>query len=157
MSSAIRVTSKLAIAAVVLCVSGCDEDKSTSAPAKPSATPPLPTAPAPAPMASALPVASAEPETQHDCPEGAKGPGSFNKPCEATGTARLMEVTWTWKMGDAGPSFRVVNKSKLDILYGKVVVYFYDKAGKQLEANDLSETPAKKKPKPPGSGERRND
>jgi hypothetical protein len=46
----------------------------------------------------------------------------------------MMEVTWTGKMNDTGaPSFRVVNKSKLVILYGKIVAYFYDKAGKQLE------------------------
>jgi hypothetical protein len=46
----------------------------------------------------------------------------------------MMEVTWTGKMSDTGaPSFRVVNKSKLVILYGKIVAYFYDKAGKQLE------------------------
>ena len=58
----------------------------------------------------------------------------------------MMEVTWTGKMDDKGPSFRVVNKSKLDILYGNAVAYFYDKAGKQLEANDISESPPKKKP-----------
>jgi hypothetical protein len=46
----------------------------------------------------------------------------------------MMEVTWNGKMSDTGaPTFRVVNKSKLVILYGKIVTYFYDKAGKQLE------------------------
>ena len=45
----------------------------------------------------------------------------------------MMEVTWTKKMDDKGPSFRVVNKSKLVILYGRMLVYFYDKTGKQLE------------------------
>ena len=44
-----------------------------------------------------------------------------------------MEVTWTGKMTDTGPSFRVLNKSKLAILYGRIVVYFYDKAGKLIE------------------------
>ena len=60
----------------------------------------------------------------------------MNKPCDAKGNARMMEVTWTGKMSDTGPSFRVVNKSPLPILYGKIVAYFYDKAGKQLEVKD---------------------
>jgi hypothetical protein len=60
--------------------------------------------------------------------------GSLAKPCEAKGTDRMMEVTWTGKMNETGsPTFRVVSKSKLVILYGKIVTYFYDKAGKQLE------------------------
>jgi hypothetical protein len=45
----------------------------------------------------------------------------------------MMEVTWTGKMSDDGPSFRVTNKSPSVILYGKLIAYFYDKAGKQLE------------------------
>jgi hypothetical protein len=48
----------------------------------------------------------------------------------------MMEVEWTKKMDDKGPSFRVINKSKETILYGKILVYFYDKAGKQLEVKD---------------------
>ena len=48
----------------------------------------------------------------------------------------MMDVTWTGKMTDTGPSFRVTNKSPSVILYGKIVVYFYDKAGKQLEVKD---------------------
>ena len=46
-------------------------------------------------------------------------------------------------MDDAGPQFRVVNKGKETILYGKAIAYFYDKAGKQLDAKD-----ADGKPKP---------
>src|SRR6185436_9349233 len=34
---------------------------------------------------------------------------------------------------DKGPTFKIVNNAKLDVLYGKIVVYFYDKAGKQIE------------------------
>jgi hypothetical protein len=45
-------------------------------------------------------------------------------------------VTWTGKMTDTGPSFRVTNKSPSVILYGKLLVYFYDKAGKPLEVKD---------------------
>lgn len=50
----------------------------------------------------------------------------------------MMEVTWTGKMDDKGPSFRVVNKAKETILYGKLAAYFYDKAGKQLQVKDSS-------------------
>ena len=46
----------------------------------------------------------------------------------------MMEVTWDKKIGDKGPTFKIVNNAKLEILYGKIVVYFYDKAGKQMEA-----------------------
>src|SRR5262249_2676235 len=80
------------------------------------------------------PAASAAPEPHHDCPEGSDGVGSFAKPCEGKGADRMMEVTWNGKMNDSGaPTFRVVNKSKLVILYGKIVAYFYDKSGKQLD------------------------
>jgi hypothetical protein len=45
-------------------------------------------------------------------------------------------VTWTGKTDDKGPSFKVTNKGPATILYGKIAVYFYDKAGKQLEVKD---------------------
>lgn len=124
----------IALAAVLLLACGCDEEKpkaatgasSASAAPKPSVAPPTPSA-----AASVAPLAP-----KHDCPEGTSGDGTFEKPCEAKGTARVMEVTWNGKMDDKGPSFRVVNTSKVDITYGKLVVYFYDKAGKQLEVKD---------------------
>jgi hypothetical protein len=95
---------------------------------------PVKSAPAPAPTPSTPPPPSAAPEPHHDCPAGSEGMGSLAKPCEAHGADRIMEVTWTGKMNDAGsPTFRVVSKSKLVILYGKIVTYFYDKTGKQLE------------------------
>ena len=71
-----------------------------------------------------------------DCPKGSSGPGTFDKPCEAKRTARLMAAAWTGKTDDKGPLFRVVNQSSLVILYGKIAVYFYDKAGKQLDVKD---------------------
>jgi len=113
---------------VIVPLAGCEK-------AEPAPKPePVKSAPPPAPMPSAPPVASAAPEPHHDCPEGSEGVGSFAKPCEGKGADRMMEVTWTGKANEAGaPSFRVINKSKLVILYGKIVVYFYDKAGKQLE------------------------
>jgi hypothetical protein len=64
----------------------------------------------------------------------------------------MMEVAWSGKIADEGPSFRVTNKSELTILYGKILVYFYDKAGKQLEVEDNTVTPAKTKPFQPCFG-----
>jgi len=52
----------------------------------------------------------------------------------AKGKARLMDVKWTGKIDEKkGPSFKIESKSDLEILYGQLTVYFYDKAGKQLE------------------------
>jgi hypothetical protein len=133
----------LAFLAVAFTVSllGCDQKPADpgapTASAKGAVAPP--SASTPTAVVSAPPPASATaPPPSHPCPDGSTGEGSFNKPCEAKGTARLMEVTWTGKMTDTGPSFRVVNKSKLDILYGSMNAYFYDKAGKQLEVKDAS-------------------
>ena len=53
----------------------------------------------------------------------------------------MMEVTWTGKTDDKGPSFRVVSKAKETILYGKAFSYFYDKAGKQLDVKDAEGKP----------------
>ncbi|APR87965.1 hypothetical protein A7982_13314 [Minicystis rosea] len=129
--------SMIALLAASLCA--CDAEKSP--PAASSAAPPAASTPAP-PAASTPASAAAPPPTAsasgpvHDCPAGSSGDGSFNKPCDAKGTARMMEVTWTGKLPDEGPSFRVVNKSPSVILYGKMVAYFYDKSGKQLEVKD---------------------
>lgn len=121
------------VLSLVLCVIGCEEEK--PAPEKPAASQKPASQPPAKPTA---PVASAAPEPKHDCPADSTGEGSFNKPCEAKGTARLMEVKWTGKMTDTGPSFRVKNDAKLDIVYGKMAAYFYDKAGKQLSLKDDS-------------------
>ncbi len=133
----------------ILTLAGCSKDESapTSAPASASAAAtPSASSPAPAPSGSALAAeASSAPEPQHDCPVGSTGPGSFSKPCEAKGSARMMESKWK-KTDDSGPSFAVTNKSKLVILYGKIAVYFYDKAGKQLPVTDESVTPPKTRP-----------
>lgn len=137
------------ILVLALAASACDEEKSPpkAAPsAKPSALS-LPEAKASAPAPSAAPAAPRD-----DCPEGSSGEGTFNKPCEAKGDSRMMEVTWTGKMGDDGPSFRVVNTSKVQILYGKLVAYFYDKSGKQLQAKDTSESPPRDRPFQPCAG-----
>jgi len=122
---------------------GCSKEQSTTGGA-PSASASV-AAPAPTPSASvaAAPSASASaaPEVQHDCPAGSTGTGSFGKPCEAKGSARMMEVAWNGKADASGaPSFKVQSKSaKQPILYGKMAVYFYDKANKQIDVKEAVE------------------
>jgi hypothetical protein len=109
-----------------------------SAPPTASAAPPAaggaPPAPAARPPARAPPPARAAPRS--DCPKDSGGPGTFDQPCLGKGNARMMEVKWTGKTDDKGPSFRVINKSPSVILFGKIAVFFYDKAGKQLETKE---------------------
>lgn len=127
MSSSMR-SAAIGIAVVAF---GCS--KQDSAPAPPAASS---AAPVPVVSATASASASAAPEPPHDCPPNSSGPGSFTKPCEAKGTERMMDVKWT-KNGAAGPSFAITSRAtKLVILYGRIAVYFYDKAGKQIELKD---------------------
>ena len=137
---------KVFLPAVVtlLSLAACSKDESTPA-ASASASAAPPPVSAPTPSASAPPVASAAPEPPHDCPPGSTGPGSFSKPCEAKGGARMMEVKWK-KTDDSGPSFAVTNKSQLVIVHGRIAVYFYDKAGRQLDVKDDSVSPPKTRP-----------
>ena len=138
MPNATPLTRALMTAAIALTIAACSEDK--PAPAAPSASaapPPAPVSAAPVPTAAPAPTASATGPI-HDCPAGSSGDATLAKPCDAKGKARMMEVTWTGKMADGGPQFRVVNKSPSVILFGKFVAYFYDKAGKQLEVKDAA-------------------
>jgi hypothetical protein len=136
----------LTTTAMVLSFVGCSKDASAPGASASASAAALPSLSAPAPSASAPPaVASSAPEPQHDCPAESTGPGSFAKPCEAKGRSRMMEVKWT-KTGEKGPSFAVTNKSQLVILYGKIAVYFYDKARKQLDVKDESVSPPKTRP-----------
>lgn len=122
----------LPAAALGLALFGCEEEKQPAAPA--ATTNPTPTVSA-APTTSSAPTPKATgPKPSHACPEGSKGEGTFKAPCVPENEdANLMEVKWTGKITDKGPSFRVVSKSDLEIMYGLIYVYFYDKAGKQLE------------------------
>ena len=95
------------------------------------------TSAAPSATASAPPP----PEAHHDCPSSSSGIGSFAKPCDAAGKERLMTVRWTKTDEKKGPSFSIKNIGKTTIIYGRIAVYFYDKAGKQLDVQDDSETP----------------
>jgi hypothetical protein len=148
MSRWTHVSSALVTAAIAVTVMGCSKDEGATAPPAHSAPPPV--------VSTAAPIASAaaseeEPAPKHDCPEGSTGEGTLKAPCLAKGKVRMMEVAWTGKTTDEGPFFRVINKSQLTILYGKIVVYFYDKAGKQLEVQEGG-TPPKTRPYQPCSG-----
>src|SRR5262245_17889862 len=108
---------------------GCEEEpaKKEPPPAKASAAPVAATPP------PAAPSAEPPPKDRDDCPKGSKGPGTSAKPCLAGGDARMMEVKYTGKTTDEGPKFSIVNKADTQVLYGSLAVYFYDKAGKQLQ------------------------
>ena len=146
-----RLPSLARLASLALIALASCKDKATDTPpaASASAAPsaeaaPVASTPA-APASTPAPSATA-PAVPHDCPKGSAGEGSFDKPCEAKGNARMMDVTWNGKIDDKGPFFRVNNKSTNVILYGKIAVYFYDKSGKQLEVPDDSVTPPKNGP-----------
>ncbi|MDB4939067.1 MAG: hypothetical protein JWP87_6039 [Labilithrix sp.] len=143
-----NTTKTVASLIAALSLAGCSKEPdktgaaasaSASAQAAPKTTPSAVASAPPAPSASAA-------EPPHDCPKGSTGEGSFAKPCEAKGKERLMELAWTGKTDDKGPQFRLTNKAALTVLYGKITVYFYDKAGKQLEVQDTAATPPKAVP-----------
>src|SRR5262245_22010047 len=124
------------VAALALASSGCPEEQGSSGASTASAESPDPAASGPSQPAKAPPPPPPPAQPRDDCPKDSSGVGTFKEPCEGKGIARMMEVAWTGKIADEGPSFRVTNKSELTILYGKILVYFYDKAGKQLEVED---------------------
>jgi hypothetical protein len=131
------MASMTAAVTAAVTVLGCDKDdaKPAAAGAHSASAAPVPSAPPSAPASAPAPSASASGPV-HECPKGSTGDATFAKPCEAKGATRMMEVTWTGKTDDKGPSFRVINKSPSVILYGKIMAYYYDKAGKQLEVKD---------------------
>jgi hypothetical protein len=123
----------LGLSTLTWCLVGCDKEQPSSEKPAASAAAVAAAPSASAPAASATASAAPAPKPSHPCVDGSQGEGTFKAPCEATGAKRVMTVQWTGKTDDQGPHFRVVNNTKLDILFGSVVVYFYDKAGKQLE------------------------
>ena len=129
MSSKGRMIGMLGAAAFAVCLMACEEEEKPK-PAAPSASPVA----SPPPVASVAPVASApERKPVHPCPDHSTGKGTFEDPCKATGKARMMDVSWNKKIDEKGPTFKIINNAKHDVLYGKIVVYFYDKAGKLIE------------------------
>ncbi len=107
---------------------GCEEE----APKPASSAKASPTAAAvTAPPAASTPPAP--PKLRDDCPKGSSGVGTSAEPCLGGGESRMMEVSYTGKTTDEGPKFSIVNKADQQILFGSLAVYFYDKAGKQLQ------------------------
>ena len=127
MSLAVQSSKLLSIFALATVLFACEEEAKKEPPApKPSASvAEVAKAPPPAPVAP--------PKLRDDCPEGSSGIGTQTEPCLGKGDSRMMDVAYTGKTTDEGPKFSIVNNSKLPILYGSLVAYFYDKAGKQLE------------------------
>ena len=152
MQTAIKWTMPWIVAAVAISALSCskEEAKPEAAPAhsapKPLPPPPASEKPAPPPAASDKPPAVSPSMPKIECPSGSKGEGVFSSPCEATGNARMMDIVWTGKTDDKGPFFKVTNKSKSVILYGKIAVYYYDKAGKQLDVPPATGSADKAKP-----------
>jgi hypothetical protein len=120
-------------AGCALLLTACD--KGNAAPA-PSATPPPPVASAPVPSAPAPSAPAANP-----CPPGTtKGTGTSEDNCLATGGTRMIEFTWTGKIGER-PEFKMKNVSGKPINNVSTTVYLYDKAGKIMAVKKDRRTP----------------
>jgi hypothetical protein len=143
MQSAAPLPRFLLTIALTSLLCGCEEEQAEKKPAAPS-----PSAPVAAVAAPATPSAEPPPKLRDDCPKGSSGVGTSEKPCLASGDARMMEVKYTGKTTDEGPKFSIVNKSDSQILFGSLVAYFYDKAGKQLQVTAGDKT----RPSQPCSG-----
>lgn len=129
--------------ALVTLLFGCEEEPAEKKPeAPPKSAPSALAAPTPAP------TVEPPPKLREDCPKGSSGVGTAEKPCLGSGEARMMEVKYTGKTTDEGPKFSIVSKSDNQILFGSLVAYFYDKAGKQLQVTAGD----KKRPNQPCSG-----
>ena len=131
MASTRQMTMTFSVVAFTAIGAACDKPAETeAAPAASSA--PAEVVSAPPVQLSAAPPKAPVKKPSHACPKGSSGDGTRAKPCMAKGKTRAMVAQWTGKIRDKGPSFRVTNKTKLEILYGNIHVYFYDKAGKQI-------------------------
>jgi hypothetical protein len=129
-------TSLWTIAAAAVPLFGCSKDSApptTQGSASASATTTSAPATASASESAAPSAAASAPEPHHDCPEKSTGVGSLASPCMGKGSDRLMTVKSTKNDEGDAPAFSITNKSKLVVIYGKIDVYFYDKAGKQLD------------------------
>jgi len=103
-------------AALAACLVGCEKERSKTAAR---------------PRGNALPMASAPPEIPSAQPRpsrGSAGPprarrlrgqGHLRDPCKATGKKRIHGRLVDKKIGDKGRPFKIINQSKLEILYGK--------------------------------------
>jgi hypothetical protein len=124
---------------------GCSKDEAATK-TTPSATASA-SAPAPPLSVAATPsvTASAAPEAPRaDCPTGSTGPGTFSSPCVGKGAVRMVELLWNGKSDAKGaPTFRVASKAPKTVIYGRLAIYFYDKAGKQIDVKETAEGPDK--------------
>ena len=122
------------VSALLLLACGDEPSAAGSASASATAAPPKPP---PTAKPSATSTAEVVAPPRDDCPKDSKGGGTVTQPCEGSGVAtRLMTAKWNGKTDDKGPFFNVSNDSANPVLYGEVQVYFYDKAGKQLDTKD---------------------
>ena len=115
-------------------IMACENEAPKKAAPSASSPPPAPPPVASASASSAPAPTAAEKKPSRPCPDKSSGVGTFEDPCKAKGKARIMDVTAGTKIGDKGPTFKIVNDTKQEILYGKIVVWFYDKKGKQMDA-----------------------
>ncbi len=128
--------------ATAIFVLGC-QDKSAStdenAQAASSAT-----AASAAPQGSAAPASDTAGDEGKCDALGCKGEGTFFKPCSCKDKAQPvpLEVKYTGKYSDffKQPEWEVTNKTDKDIHWASAAVYYYDKAGKQLEAQIKDKT-----------------
>jgi len=124
---------------IILCAACKDETKTdTAASASASASA------APIASAASTPSVAASAPTpdvaRADCPTGSTGPGLFGKPCEGKGSSRMVELAWKGKYDDKGaPTFQVHSTAPKTMLYGRVAIYFYDKAGKLIDVKETAE------------------
>ncbi|HEX4512840.1 MAG TPA: hypothetical protein VH054_04870 [Polyangiaceae bacterium] len=128
---------KRALLLSIMMCAACKDEAKTDTAASASAA-----ASAPPTVASVAPsvTASAPAPDRTDCPPPSTGPGTFGKPCEAKGTSRMVELTWKGKYDDKGaPTFNVHSTAPKTMLYGRVAVYFYDKAGKLIDVKEAPE------------------
>lgn len=132
MSSTRWMTRTFGAVAFAACLVACEQE-TKPAPPSASATPPVASTPPATPIAPA--ASAAERKPVRPCPEGSTGKGTFEDACKATGKKRIMDISWDKKIGDKGPTFKIINTAKLEVLYGKVVIYLYDKAGKQMDVS----------------------
>ena len=141
-----RLAQALTICVLATVFPACDDRPGESAaPDRPGQSAALAASSAPEP--DSAPTASASvaepvdegPKPSHECPPNSEGPGTFKEPCVAKGKLRAMTAEWTGKITDEGPQFRVINKTKLEILYGRIVVFFYDKSGALLDVPGASD------------------
>jgi hypothetical protein len=122
--------------AACLVVGGCEGNKEDAP--KPAASAPAPTASAKADGSTK--EAATPPAGEGKCGAlGCTGEGTFFDMCDCKAKPQTapFKAKWSGKYSDffKQPEFEVTNTTDKDIHWGSVAVYYYDKAGKQLETD----------------------